>query len=127
MRVGLLDHTPIQSIAKVADVIDLSVSSDTTNTLRLVLVSGGQQSATAGALLTSPIVLKAVNVQGVPVPGAEIAGFSSDGLLTPSVGTTDANGLFTTNWTLGATLGLQTAYFSFSGGPYTLTVSATAR
>lgn len=68
----------------------------------LVSVSGEKQAAGVGAPLDQPLVVKANNAQGSPVPGALVR-FTGAGGMTfqPDRGLTGPDGQFTTNVTLG--------------------------
>ncbi|MCO5170525.1 MAG: Ig-like domain-containing protein [Planctomycetes bacterium] len=83
----------------------------------LVVVSGDNQSGTAGAALALPFVAAARDafgngVQGVAVTFAVTAG---GGSLTPASVTTDAQGLASSRLTLGATPGTNRAMASATG------------
>ncbi|MFI5311215.1 MAG: beta strand repeat-containing protein [Gemmatimonadales bacterium] len=93
----------------------------------LSLVSGGAQSATAGTML-APITVKVSDASGNPIAGGTVtfAVTTGGGSVAPSSGTTDAQGLMTTTWTLGPTPGAQTMTASASSTPNVLTIGATA-
>jgi uncharacterized protein (TIGR03437 family) len=72
-------------------------------TLKLALVSGDRQAATAGAPLTNPIVVQATDVNGVPYPGVQVTAAVSSGSLESATLTTDQNGMAAFRWTPGMT------------------------
>lgn len=96
---------------------------------KLVVSSGGAQSAQAGSSLAQPIVLRTLASDDVPVPGV-IVNFSvatGGGALSAVQDTSDANGNVSVNWTLGAALGPQSITATATGlAPSPVTVSATA-
>jgi adhesin/invasin len=95
----------------------------------LTLVSGGNQNGSPSTQLPQPVVVRVTDALGNPVSGfavtfAVATGGGSVG--TPST-TTNASGLASTTWTLGAATGTQTITATASGltgSP--LTVSANA-
>ena len=74
---------------------------------RVTLVSGGGQSARIGATLADVIVVKLVDPSGAAVPNTVVTFTPAvgSGTVVPATRTTDAQGLATTAWTLGATPG----------------------
>lgn len=92
---------------------------------RLILVSGGGQTGTAGRPLAEPIVVRVVNAKGAPVAGATVNFLATQGMADPRQARTDATGHASAVWTLGRTEGPQQLRVSGTGG--TLLVSATAR
>ena len=84
------------------------------NPAMLTIVSGGDQSDTVGQTLSSPIQVKITDVYENPVSG-EVIHFVplNGGSAFPTTDTTDAQGLTSSNWTLGTTSGTQQfrAYF----------------
>lgn len=77
--------------------------------------SGDKQSGTVGKALAQPIVVRAVDRDGNPVPGAPlqvnaIAGRAADSLLT-----TDATGQARIRWTLGQSPGAQRLLVRIAG------------
>ncbi len=91
----------------------------------LTLVSGGNQIATPGTVLPQPIVVKLGDTLGLGVSGHAVtfAVATGGGSVAPTSATTDANGLASTIWTLGAPSGAQTITASSAGVP-NLTISA---
>lgn len=68
-----------------------------------VIVSGNNQTGAAGEELPQPLVVKATDASGNPVPGRHI-GFAvvdGDGEMFVGGGVTDANGIVKDYWTLG--------------------------
>ncbi len=83
---------------------------------QLLVVSGNAQTAVAGSALAQPLVLRvaasdSIGVAGVPVTFAVTAGGGTLGALSD---TSDANGLVSTTWTLGA-LGAQAVTATATG------------
>jgi len=93
----------------------------------LSLASGGGQSANAGATL-APIVVKVSDAAGDGIAGEAVTFTvtTGGGSVTPGSGTSNAEGLVTTSWTLGATEGAQTMTASGSFALTLLTIGATA-
>ncbi len=70
---------------------------------RLVIVSGDNQTATAGTALPQPLVVRVLNPQGVPVPSVPIAWTSNHGSLSPTDSITAPDGTAKSTATLGQT------------------------
>lgn len=73
----------------------------------LRLVSGDQQLGAMGSALSQPIVVKVVDAGGQPVTGAAVT-FSvraGGGSINPAANISDANGLVSSTWTMGTSLG----------------------
>ena len=95
---------------------------------QLAIVSGDDQSATVGQALGQAVVVRAEDAGGTVVEGAnlEFVVSSGGGAVGDSTVATDAQGLASTTWTLGATAGLQRLDVSVAGGTSPLLqVSAT--
>ena len=93
----------------------------------LELVSGMNQSGFVGGLLTNPLVVRAQDQDGEPVSGIQIAWtVTGGGLATPSSGVSDADGLTSTSYRLGGTVGTQTVTAIINGDDQGVTFSATA-
>jgi alpha-tubulin suppressor-like RCC1 family protein len=93
----------------------------------LELVSGMNQSGFVGGLLTNPLVVRAQDQDGEPVSGIQIAWtVTGGGLATPSSGVSDADGLTSTSYRLGGTVGTQTITAIINGDHQGVTFSATA-
>lgn len=97
---------------------------------QLVLVSGNGQTGNVGQTLASPIVVRVIDANGVPVSGTNVtwtlAAGNSGGLVSPSVSRTDGSGDATLLWTLGSKVGLQQVTASVTGIP-SVTLQATAQ
>lgn len=98
----------------------LSVAKTATN-------SGDAQSGTAGAALANPLRV-VVSDGGILADGETVTWATANGgSLSPATSTTDANGVATTTWTLGANGGAQTATATVagaSGSPLTFTATS---
>ena len=96
---------------------------------QLQLVSGGGQSAPAGATLAQPVVARVVASDGVGVGGVAVSfAASGGGTVTPASAVSDASGNVSTQWRLGPAAGAQTLTVTstgLTGSP--LTVNATAQ
>jgi hypothetical protein len=94
----------------------------------LVLVSGGEQAIGAGATLSAPIVVKAIDAFGHPLVNETItfAVTSGGGSVTPTTMATNALGLAQTSWTVGPTDGPQTMIASAAFTNTVVFVHATA-
>ncbi len=81
------------------------------------LVSGNAQAAAEGATLAQTLTVKVIDVGGLPVRGATVtfAVKSGGGSIVPPSNTTDIGGLATATWTLGNSLGAQTAVARLTG------------
>ena len=107
--------------------VAITVASASGPAATLTLVSGGNQTATPGAQLPNPIVVKVADSLGIGVSGKTVtfAVATGGGSVLPTSGSSDANGLASTAWTLGAVTGAQTITATatgLAGSP--LTVSA---
>jgi adhesin/invasin len=70
----------------------------------LVVVQGNRQTAAAGTLLPTPIIVRVRATDGSPVEGVPV-GFAvqlGNGVVEPATALSDANGEARTRWTLGA-------------------------
>jgi hypothetical protein len=109
-----------------ADVLALTVVSPPKS---LALVSGGGQTAAVGTPIPLPVVVKVTASDGGPAAGVPVTlSPSGDGSVPNSTVTTGTDGLATTTWKLGATVGPQTltaAVAGLAGSP--VTVAATGR
>ncbi|MDP8982578.1 MAG: hypothetical protein M3O35_18530 [Acidobacteriota bacterium] len=84
------------------------------------IVSGNNQSATAGTALSKPVVLKLVTSAGVPIPGIEITFTVSptgSATLSPASVFTVADGTASVNVTLGNATGAVTITATVAGLP----------
>lgn len=83
----------------------------------LLIVQGNSQSARVGTALTTPIVVRVVGPNNVPIPGLTV-GFqilAGSGSIAPQSAITNNLGEVTVRWTLGAQPGTQQA--QVVGGP----------
>lgn len=91
--------------------------------------SGDAQSATVGQSLANPIQV-VVTENGSPSPGVTVTwSTATGGSLAPASGPTGADGISSTEWTLGTASGAQSASATLtgaSGSPVTFTATATA-
>jgi len=91
----------------------------------VVVVSGDNQTSTAGTALGSPMTVKVADQYGNAVPNVTVT-FSDDanGTLGATTVTTDANGIATDTITLGAVAGTDdiTASIQTATGPVTVTL-----
>lgn len=92
----------------------------------LSVVSGGGQTASAGAALAQPVTVRLTATDGQPLADAAVTVVASagGGSVDPADGVTDAQGLFSFAWTLGGG-GAQSATVT-SPGVTPLVVGATA-
>jgi len=109
--------TALRGVARVRVALPTGAASDTgfitvlPRPGALALVSGGSQSATAGAALGTPIAVRLTATDGQPLAGAAItvAVTTGGGIVTPVGTVTDSVGVFRFTWQLGAAAGAQTA------------------
>lgn len=104
----------------------ISVSAVALSTDSLQVVSGNAQAGRAGALLSSPVVVRVLDTQGRSVQGAVVrfAALAGSGSPSATSDTTDALGLAETRWTLGNTLGEMRLTATVGAAP-PVTVTAT--
>ena len=81
----------------------------------LVIISGANQTAAAGAALASPLVVEVRDALGNGVQGITVNWTVSHGSVTPTSGVTNSVGRAQTAWTLGSTATAQSATGSVSG------------
>ena len=98
----------------------------------LATKSGGGQSGMALEPLANPVVVKVLDANGVPVPGATVnfATATGGGSVTVVNGVSDASGLVSANWTLGETVGTQSitaTATALPNAPITINATATER
>lgn len=99
---------------------------DRTTGVRLTLVSGGNQTGTAGQPLPRPIVVRVVDQKGQPVRGGVVNFLATQyGSVSPRQATTDSAGYASARWTLAPIPGPQQLRVSGTGG--TLLVPANGR
>jgi len=77
----------------------------------LVIVQGNNQTAKAGAALATQVIVRVVGTGNVPIPNQNVAFAiaTGGGSISPASAVTNALGEVTVRWTLGPTLGAQTA------------------
>jgi hypothetical protein len=93
------------------------------------IVSGDDQVAPPGTMLPDELVVAVVDGEGNAVVGAAVTWVvtAGGGSLDPATGTTDANGRAATRWTLGPSVGANTAQAIVSGvGQAVFSATATA-
>lgn len=83
----------------------------------LATVSGSAQSAVINSALAQPLVLRVTASDAVPVAGIPVtfAVTTGGGALSATADTSDANGLVSTQWTLGAVIGAQSVTATATG------------
>jgi len=92
----------------------------------LSVVSGNNQIGPAGATLPNLVVMRALDANGVPVPGAQVTFATSGGAFVPSIAITDANGVATAGWTLAPAPGANSGTASTAGlSPVSLAATGT--
>ena len=85
----------------------------------LRVASGNGQTGSIGAVLPQPLVVRVADQRDVAVVGAVVS-FTvtgGNGVATPQLDTTDANGLAQTSFRLGGSLGVQTVAAAFADLP----------
>ena len=99
------------------------------NTARsAVVVSGNGQTGPVNTMLPAPLVVRLLDGTGTPVSGATVlfSASGTNGSVTPTSATTNANGEASTSWTLGTLAGSQVVTVSADGvGPGSFTATAT--
>lgn len=97
--------------------------------IRLVVVSGDKQTATAGRELGEPVVLRAMDANNLPYPGLRVnAAVSAGGTVAPAAAITDENGTVSFRWTPGAAGPHRLVAALEGGGPEgAVTVTAAGR
>jgi outer membrane protein assembly factor BamB len=94
---------------------------------RIEHVSGGGQTGVPGSALPQPIVVQALDENGLPLPNVEVTFLVTEGggSVEPGTALTDASGLAQTSWTLGPAPGLNALQASAPSLGSSLTLSAT--
>ncbi|MGH7630511.1 MAG: Ig-like domain-containing protein [Gemmatimonadales bacterium] len=92
----------------------------------LAIVEGDGQTGPIGGQLAEPLVVRVTDTRGRPVAGTSVAFASADGSVAPEATTTDADGLASTQWSLGMETGTQALEASVSGASPPLAVRFTA-
>lgn len=93
----------------------------------LEVVSGSDQEGRSGSKLPNPVVIRVTDFGGTGVTGVTVSFAPEDGAGSVSAGSavSDDEGLVSTEWTLGDSVGEQSIRIWFDGGPL-LWVKATA-
>jgi adhesin/invasin len=114
--------------ATVAGIVGRSPVNVITTASALALAAGTAQHAPAGSTLPQPLVIRATNRRGAPVPGQTVRFRLADhqGSIDPASVVTDADGRARTTWTLGETPGRQTLFASVEQVDSALAVTAEA-
>jgi hypothetical protein len=99
------------------------------NASGVLIIDGNGQTAAPGATLPKDLVVQVVDEAGNPVVAAAVTWVvtAGGGTLSPTTGATDGSGRTATKWTLGPTLGTNTAQAIVSGvgqAEFTATASA---
>jgi hypothetical protein len=82
----------------------------------IVLVSGdGQGTIEVGTKLGQPLTVRVADSQGQRLSGVVVAWKTASGVLSASTSSTNADGVATADWTLGTTVGTQTATATVTG------------
>ncbi len=91
-------------------------------------VSGNSQVGSIGTALPQLLTVKVVDAGGLPVTGANVTFIArtGGGSITPATATSNANGLVSATWTLGGTMGAQTAVALLTGSFVTDSVNFSA-
>ena len=113
------------STGSLSDVVPVTVQQVPT---QFEVASGGDQSGAVGQALGEAVVVRAEDAGGALVAGVSVSFVvsSGGGTVSDATVTTDAEGLASTNWTLGTVAGQQQLAVSVEGGASALLqVSAT--
>jgi hypothetical protein len=106
----------------------LTATAGASNASSIEMVSGNEQTATAGSALNDSLIVRAEDAEGNPVEGVTVAWTVTGGgsLSQPST-VTGADGQTGIRWTLGPAAGAQSALATvagLSGSPVTFTATA---
>ncbi len=93
----------------------------------IVLRSGEAQTGTVGMVLPRPIVVRALDRLGNPVPDTRLALLPKSGSVPDSAIRTDSSGQANVRWTLGRSMGPQRMTVRVEGTSTTLELTARAR
>lgn len=132
--VGTVQWKPSRGVARIIALHPSGLLADTSTVTvslpasRLALLSGGGQTALGSTALPAPIVIRTVAADEVPVAGVvvDFTITTGSGSLTIVKDTSDANGVVSTNWTLGTLIGTQSITATAAGITPSLTVLAAA-
>jgi sugar lactone lactonase YvrE len=92
----------------------------------LSVVSGNNQIGPAGATLPNPVMVRAIDANGVPVAGAQVTFSTSSGVLVPALAATDPNGVASAGWTLAPAAGANSGTATTPGlSPVSLAATGT--
>lgn len=96
---------------------DEPTPTETDDPTGLVIVDGNAQTGVAGELLEEPLVVRITTEDGEPVEGASVVWTvtTGGGSIEPTPVVTDADGRAEAEWTLGGTIGEQTATVTMGG------------
>jgi hypothetical protein len=114
--------------ATVGGIVGRAPVSVVTTASALALAAGTGQHAPAGSTLPQPLVIRATNRRGAPVPGQTVRFRLADhqGAVDPVSAVTDADGRARAMWTLGETPGRQMLFASVEQVDSALAVTAEA-
>jgi hypothetical protein len=130
---GISLNRPGSGYAFVASAAGLSSGNSSTFSISIgpastiFLVSGGSQTASGGAALAQPVLIRVTDAVGNAIAGKSVtfAAVTGGGSVSPTVATTNTQGQASTVWTLGGSAGAQTMTAT-GPGLTPLTISATA-
>lgn len=109
--------------------IMLSATAGASTASSIEMVSGNEQSATAGNAVDDSLIVRTEDAEGNPVAGVTITwSLTGGGTLSEASTVTAADGTTGVRWTLGPTAGAQSASATaagLSGSPVTFTATAT--
>jgi hypothetical protein len=109
--------------------IMLSATAGASTATTIEMVSGNEQSATAGSAVDDSLIVRTEDADGNPVAGVTVTWtLAGAGTLSEASTVTAADGTTGVRWTLGPTAGAQSAVAtagSLSGSPITFTATAT--
>jgi Big-like domain-containing protein len=97
--------------------------------VRIEPVSGAGQQGSVGTELPDPLVVRVTDQFGNPVANVSVEWDAAGGSVDPTTSTTGADGQATMHWTLGSSVGSQTATArndNLTGSPVTFTSTAAA-
>jgi|GEM_PF-1605796 len=109
--------------------LTLSATATAAPATQLALAAGDKQTAVVGTKLATPLQVQVLDTNTQPVQGFDVAFAvtAGGGTLSGATVKTDAQGLATVEWTLGATAGAQTVTANaagLTGSPITFTATA---